>query len=122
MPPHSRMLGRNDKEANVKQSFAKERESGLLLLRSLYSKWMFRLHGKPQRICTSGGPSAYESLDASITASIAGDDIVVTVVLANRATEAFPLLRWNLPADGRLTGSLFEVNRNGESQRTLGRW
>jgi len=59
-------------------------------------------------------------LDASITASIAGDDIVVTVVLANRATEAFPLLRWNLPADGRLTGSLFEVNRNGESQRYLG--
>ena len=58
--------------------------------------------------------------EASITASIAGDDIVVTVVLADRATEAFPLLRWNLPADGRLTGSLFEVNRNGKSQQYLG--
>jgi len=46
------------------------------------------------------GHQPMNPLDASITASIAGDDIVVTVVLANRATEAFPLLRWNLPADG----------------------
>jgi len=83
------MLGRNDKEANVKQSFAKEENLGCCYFDHSTPNGCCRLHGKPQRICTSGGPSAYESLDASITASIAGDDIVVTVVLANRATEAF---------------------------------
>jgi hypothetical protein len=58
--------------------------------------------------------------DANITASVSGDDIVVTVVVMNRAAEPFPLLRWNLPADGRLTGSLLEVDRNGESQPYVG--
>jgi hypothetical protein len=29
-------------------------------------------------------------------------------------------LRWNLPAAGRLTGSLFEMDRNGESQPYVG--
>lgn len=58
--------------------------------------------------------------DANITASVSGDDILVTVVLINHATEPFPLLRWNLPADGRMTGSLFEVDRNGKQQEYVG--
>jgi hypothetical protein len=58
--------------------------------------------------------------DANITASVSGDDILVTVVVINHALEPFPPLRWNLPADGRLTGSLFEVDRNGESQPYVG--
>ena len=58
--------------------------------------------------------------DASITASVSGDDILVTVVLINQAAEPFPLLRWNLPADGRMTSSLFEVDRNGEQQEYVG--
>jgi hypothetical protein len=58
--------------------------------------------------------------DVNIPASVSEDDILVTVVVINHAAEPFPLLRWNLPADGRLTGSLFEVDRNGESQPYVG--
>ena len=79
--------------------------------------------------CNSGGQSVSAQTEkhpsmnppeASITASSAGDDIAVTVVLVNRGAEPFPLLRWNLPADGRLTGSLFEVYRNGVTQQYFG--
>jgi len=77
----------------LKQSFAKEENLGCCYFDHSTPNGCCRLHGKPQRICTSGGHQPMNPLDASITASIAGDDIVVTVVLANRATEAFPLLR-----------------------------
>jgi len=49
MPRHSRMLGRNDKEANVKQSFAKEENLGCCYFDSLYSKMELPAARKPQR-------------------------------------------------------------------------
>jgi hypothetical protein len=41
------------------------------------------------------------------------DDMEVKVILVNRGSVPFALLKWNLPADGRLDGSLFEVSRDG---------
>src|SRR2546423_15651472 len=68
----------------------------------------------------SEGHQSMKPPDAIITASIMGDDIAVTVILINHGPAPFPLLRWNLPPDGHLTGSLFEVDRNGERQEYVG--
>ena|SRR5579864_266104 len=80
-----------------------------------------------------GGPSGIELLpaqtkfmaspkspNARISASVKPQDILVTVVLVNRGPEPFPLLRWNLPSDGKLTDAIFEVRRNGELERYSG--
>jgi hypothetical protein len=48
-------------------------------------------------------------------------DIVVRVTMINRGPGAFRLLRWNLPADGDLTNSLFEITRNGKPLGYRGR-
>jgi hypothetical protein len=60
------------------------------------------------------------SPEVNIAASVSGDEIFVTVVMIDHAAEPFPLLRWNLPSDGRMTGGLFEVDRNGEPQPYVG--
>jgi hypothetical protein len=48
-------------------------------------------------------------------------DIVVRVTMINRGPGVFRLLRWNLPADGELTNSLFEITRNGKPVGYRGR-
>jgi hypothetical protein len=50
---------------------------------------------------------------AQISAAVNGNDIEVTVILVNRGITPFALLKWNLPEDGRLDGSLFDVTRDG---------
>jgi len=58
--------------------------------------------------------------DTSITASITTDNIRVTVVMVNRNPEPFPLLKWNLPVDGKLTADLFDVQGDGKRQPYVG--
>jgi hypothetical protein len=48
-----------------------------------------------------------------ISAAINADDIEVKVSLVNLGGSSFALLKWNLPEDGRLDGSLFDVSRDG---------
>jgi hypothetical protein len=49
---------------------------------------------------------------AQISASVKGDDIEVKVTLVNPGSSPFALLKWNLPGNGRLDGSLFAVTRD----------
>ncbi len=51
---------------------------------------------------------------AQISVMAKGDDIEVKVTLVNRSSSQFALLKWNLPEDGHLDGSLFEVSRDGK--------
>jgi hypothetical protein len=52
--------------------------------------------------------------DTIILASVKSSDILVEVTIVNRGSSPFPLLRWNLPDDGRLTTNLFQVQRDGQ--------
>lgn len=49
----------------------------------------------------------------SITARQSDGDILVRITIANGTRSDLPLLKWNLPLDGRLTTDLFAVTRNG---------
>jgi hypothetical protein len=51
---------------------------------------------------------------AQISAAVKGDDIEVKVTLVNCGSSPFALLKWNLPADGRLDAGMFEVSRDGK--------
>jgi hypothetical protein len=63
----------------------------------------------------SGAAAKEESMtpEASISANAKSSDILVQLTIVNRGTNPFPLLKWNLPNDGRLTTSLFEIERDG---------
>jgi hypothetical protein len=53
--------------------------------------------------------------EAHISAGVRGDDIELKLSLVNRGSSPFALLKWNLPADGRLDGSVFELSRDGKN-------
>jgi hypothetical protein len=68
--------------------------------------------GDIQLAVTGGGDIV--TPETFISAELKSNDILVEVAVVNHGSNPFPLLRWNLPSDGRLTTNLFQVQRDGQ--------
>lgn len=97
----------------------------MTLSRAVHGRWMALaiLAIGLQGGCSQRDPNVKAFIKSQAAADIeahislvqlTADDIVLRVAIKNSETKAFNLLKWNLPPDGELTKSLFEVTCDGQ--------
>jgi len=83
----------------------------------------FSLLAYPRSPSTGSAVKAAESMpapEARINAGVDSGDIIVRVILINHGDRLYPLLKWDLPEDGKLSSPLFDVFRDGRQLKYNG--